>query len=1452
MPQISKVRIVNFHYNDGKRLIADELYDLASRDRDDALNVLINLANGGGKSVLVQLMLQPIIPKAKVAGRRIESFFGKASDHCFVLLEWIKDNSTEKLLTGIAMAAAESLTTEEDSSRGMAIKYYTFYSNYAAYTSAYDIVNMPLSKKENGRFVVAEYDAVRSLAKKSNGVLNYYVADDNPKWQRKLAEYGLVQNEWRMMEKLNSEEGGLGKFFGDFKTSDNLVDRLLIPTIEGKLNQTYSKEDNSLSSMLISYAAQYASKQAVIREQEIYETFARELTALLPKAEGLWNANDALERCTRELFGLSDALAHKLDECRQLQETYAADIDGLDRTAIRIEHERASLKYYGAKEAFDTALAEYEAANTEEHGITEQLAEATHRKLVLECAGYYQKLLQLEGELNAIRTEIASRESGGENGHELAMLKYSVSVQISRLLAEHLPEVDALTREHESVSLQKTEWEKRLQTAERALDRAKDAYARADEGLRRAEYETDREVEKYGLEICRGFIGYAEQEILAIQTEKSGQRSKLEKTLEMTSQRLADTEGELSTIPQRKADLSLSRAEAVRDQRVIRDALEELYAKEAKIRDICAEYDLNFSLRFTDHIREHLLSRQRSVQAKQAEILRKISIAEEEIRSAKRGSLHIPYAVIEYLNATGVCYSTCEKYLTEQVAGGKLTNEECLTILKNYPAAAFGVLMDSREKEKFFAYGREKWLPAMIPLYTYEQMDQILKNEKKFDGAIAFYSEDYFGDMERFIDDLERNLKALVNERDLATASEVRIKEQLETVRYFAYSQTYESEQKDAMERLESIISDIDGKTQALAAKEAELSAFKEQLKTELQGLEKAIQGIDRTMEGIDTILQRIAEEQSLADEAGRKRVAMEDAEQERKGIREQLNRTAEQLTAIDGRLSTVKQQVSEWNEVKDRIGECEPTEIEEGGWRELYAKYDSLRSALSEELSSLRSRLEDKSIRKQEYAKELEAREIPIDEYRDVAFSEEQLNRERQTEKDLTAALREATQHTKLAGEKKGKAEGTLESAKQALARYGDPLDRAEVGGDFDVRLSKVSDERKQTVAKRDQCGKLESKVQTTQSRLTDQLKNCNRPTTTIKVQLEEGFVAQFERMTKAYETARRGLADTNGQVLDDLRSMKGQFAGSTCGVSDAVEGMLALLSNEMRGDRYFTLIEHIQGDIQNTGRAIAKIKTDLKEFENDHKDLIRQCVLQGSRIYEGLLQMASSSRVTVYDGKDKKQMIRFDIPAEVDPVVANAAIADEIDKGTKEIVAKMADETATEVDIKKAAEKIIGSRNLLRKYIGKETIRVDAYKIDQNPQNAGYRSWEQTQVNNSGAEKFVVYFAVILSLMNYTRGDLGGIRDKDLRSVLILDNPFGATSSKHILVPMFAIAKHFRVQMICLSDINKSDVINCFDIVIKAIVKRIPMGSNELLTHEGNEAIEHGFYRSEQLTLL
>lgn len=1454
MPQISKVRIVNFNYNDGKRLIADELYDFASKEKDNALNVLINLANGGGKSVLVQLMMQPIIPKAKVAGRKIESFFNKASDHCFVLLEWIKDNSTERLLTGIAMSASEpSSATEEDSSRGMTVKYYTFYSNYTSCSSPYDIANMPLSKKENNRFVAAEFDLVRTLARKSNGLLNYYVADDNPKWQKKLAEYGLIQSEWRMMEKLNSEEGGLSKFFGDFKTSDYLVDKLLIPTIESKLNQTHNKEDNSLATMLLKYANQYASRQDVIREKETYELFSKELKLLLPQAESLWNANDALEMCIRELFGLSDTLSAKLNECKSLQEKYDSDKEELDIKAGRIEHERASLMFYKAKEAFDVVFKAYDEAKSEEQCVVRQLENTTYRKKVLECAEYYRKLLRIDGELKAIHSEISRRESGGENGQEIINLKYSIYVQVRNLLSKCMPETESLETKRVSFVLQKDESEKQTHIFEKDLEKVKDEYTRADERLRSVECETDRFVSSYDIEIDRMLDGaYAIDRVEDVRIAKLNEKKKIEDDIDKANKNLEIIEAEISSVPREKADLSLSSSVMEQRCKSLKEVLDVYYAKEAQVKEICSEYNLNFAMRFTNHMHEFLLSEQRANQARQAEILRKIDVAEEEIKSAKRGSLHIPYAVIEYLNSTGVRYSTCEKYLTEQVSEGKLSNEECMGILQNYPAAAFGVLMDSSEKERFFDYGREKWLPAMIPLYTYEQMDQILSNSKKLDSAIAFYSEEYFRNVDRFIENLEVNRQALIKEKDFIDDIDTKIKSQLDVARSFVYDEHYEMEQRNSIACLEKSLLEIGDKIQYLATRETELTSSKEEIKRRLTDLSDSMQAVNRVLEGIETILQRILEEQSLSEALDNKKLALENADRRLKNEKARHNDIAASLDTIEKELNEKEKLISELNGVRDQVGECVEAELVGGDWRELYSRYQSLQNALNQELSILNIQLEDKISRKNEYESEISRRELMLDEYKDVTFSEEQLQSVRREENLLTSRREEAGQRFAQYAEQKGKAGRTLELAEQTLVEFGEPLDKSKVGSDFDVRLKRISEEKEELSRQKYKCVMLENRINIIISRLSDRLRKHTHPENIVKIQLEDSFDEQFERMAKRYEAAKEKLSTVHTQVSEALNSMNSQFAGSTCGVSDAIRGMSALLSNELRGDRYYTLIEHISGDIQNTDRAIAQIMTDLKEFENNHNDLIRQCVLQGSRIYEGLLHMASSSRVTVYDGKDKKQMIRFDIPAEVDPVVATAAITDEIDKGTKELITRMSDETVTEVDVKKMAEKIIGSRNLLRKYIGREIIRVDAYKIDQNPQNAGYRSWEQTQIKNSGAEKFVVYFTVILSLMNYTREDFGGIRDKDLKSALILDNPFGATSSKHILDPMFTIAKHFRVQMICLSDINKADVVNCFDIVIKAFVKKRPMSNNELLTHEGNESIEHGFYCSEQLTLI
>ena len=78
-----------------------------------------------------------------------------------------------------------------------------------------------------------------------------------------------------------------------------------------------------------------------------------------------------------------------------------------------------------------------------------------------------------------------------------------------------------------------------------------------------------------------------------------------------------------------------------------------------------------------------------------------------------------------------------------------------------------------------------------------------------------------------------------------------------------------------------------------------------------------------------------------------------------------------------------------------------------------------------------------------------------------------------------------------------------------------------------------------------------------------------------------------------------------------------------------------------------------------------------------------------------------------------------------------------------------------------------------------------MKVYKIDLNVANSSYKRWEDTLTQSSGAEKFVVFFSVVLTLMNYTRST-SGIVSKEAKSVLILDNPFGKITSAHLLKPI------------------------------------------------------------------
>ncbi len=1450
MPKISKVRIVNFTYNDGKRLIADELYDFSDRSQQDALNVLINLTNGGGKSVLVQLMMQPVIPKAKVAGRRIESFFTKATDHCYVLIEWMKDNSSEKLLTGISMAARELSSTDED--MGMGIKYYTFYTNYGRDSYPYSIQNLELSRNENGRFIPAGYDEIKKIAKASHQSLFWYSSEDNPKWQKKLSEYGLIQDEWRMMEKLNSEEGGLGKFFGEFKTSDQLIDKLLIPTIESRLSYSNEKEDGSLTTMLISYAKQYSAQKDKLEDKSVYESFHQGLEAILPNAESLWNAEDQLEHAICQLWGLSDALEKKASELQDDQFETRSHISELDEKAYNIRWEQASQTYYTHLNAHNQAKAALKTAQETESVLQAELEQTEHELLIQQSARYYRQVVNCQNSIREIQDEIHNREQDKESSVVIAQLGYSAQCAIREKLLQITPELSQCQQNYSDLHREISEQDLLISHRRQALTQAQSSYDQIKGKLENAESETDRVVHLLDPSIARMLDrAYDSKEFDMREKDKKSEQTKLCAKLEKLAEDQDRVDEKLQQIPIQLADLKFKVQTLESERTNIKSNLDTYHQKEEKIRQICNEYTLDFSQCFTSMIRDYLENERVHTDGMRGELLRQMALVQEQITAATRGSLHVPSEVIDYLNSTNITYQTCEKYLLQLVDEDKLSQEECLSILQNYPAAAYGILMDDKAHDTFFSFERIEWLPAMVPIFTYTQMDMIQNHRKKYSGSIAFYSEKYFADRPHYVSHLEEQAEKLAQKRRLLDSHLSHLQSQIREVADFLYSADWLEQQQSILAQVCSNIQKAQDEQKHLELSRQDLRRQKGCLIESYKETETDLLEIKKVLDTITQIRERIEREKALAEEAYQKCRAQETAKQSLHEATDTGARLRQDMEQLTFRLTQLERLYQDLNEAADEVADCTSSLRLDGTWQDLLDRYRQRVQSAGFIMADLQSRIKKEIEQKSQFQAELNCRGLDEDEYKEVLYSSNMEEKLVGQEIDCKALVKRQNAIVRAALTSEGKAAGLLESSQHALIPFGGPLEESKVGSDFDVRLNDISMQKVRCNNHIEYCRKQEKQVTREQQKLDSLLSESPRSGKRPIISLEESLSAQCARMIDYQKQCHLQRNDAEKKVLNQLRNLSEIFSQQNI-IRKAIAGMISLLEDKTKGDSYYTLLEQINGHIKNAERAISEITTDLKEFEHFRDDLIYQCLSCGQQIHDGLVQMARSSRVTVYEGKPKRQMLRFDFPDQVDAVRAEASIANEIDTGAKELVEKLADSSITEVELRKFAERIIGSRQLFRRYIGMDFIQVEAFKIDQNPENSKYRKWKDTQVNNSGAEKFVVYFAVILSLINYTRGDLADIQDKEHRSVLILDNPFGATSSRHILEPMFAIASHFRVQLICLSDINKSDVIKCFDIVIKAVVKQRPMSNNELLTHEGNEQIEHGFYRAEQLSLL
>ena len=226
MPQINRIRVNNVKYNFGTQMYDDFMM------RPNCSSMIYDLANGGGKSLLMLMLLQNVIPNCTLDEKQpVEKLFRQGGGNTVIhsLVEWKlepcyrKDNYTY-MTTGFCARKAGA------QSNSSGIEYF----NYAIFYREFgdnDIKNLPLTS--NGERItyngLKEY--LRNLEKDDFNV-SVKIFDRKGDYQNFLSHYGIYESQWEIIRGINKTEGHVRTYFeSNYRTSRKVVEDLLIEEI---------------------------------------------------------------------------------------------------------------------------------------------------------------------------------------------------------------------------------------------------------------------------------------------------------------------------------------------------------------------------------------------------------------------------------------------------------------------------------------------------------------------------------------------------------------------------------------------------------------------------------------------------------------------------------------------------------------------------------------------------------------------------------------------------------------------------------------------------------------------------------------------------------------------------------------------------------------------------------------------------------------------------------------------------------------------------------------------------------------------------------------------------------------------------------------------------------------------------------------------------------------------
>lgn len=1462
MSKINAVRFINLNYNNNSMRISDDTFQMQGR------STLMSLQNGGGKSVLVQMMTAPFVHKRyrDAKDRPFESYFttGKPT---FIMVEWKLDRGAGYCLAG--MMVRRSQQTEDDAENQLEM--INFICEYPGRCEQ-DIYNLPLVEKRNKEIVLKSYRECRQLFemyKKDHTLkFNYYDMNNSAQAKQyfdKLAEYQIYYKEWEnIIRKINLEESGLSKLFADCKDEKGLIEKWFLDAVESKLNKEKDRM-KEFQNIIEKYVVSYKANQSKIERRNTIRQFKEDASQIAVSAGEYKDATDKVEDQENHIAGFRDLLTQMETEQNTARDLLLERKAECDRELERIEYEKYSYEIVNLMDQLRFHVSNRDMIGMERDALEAEIVQIETLLHKMELAKQKEQIEDVRQDESLLKERLKVLHEGeGRLEPERKALGKALHTHYGQLANDITEQMNQNETEYQEENKKLNELEDKQQWLDDNIIRLISGISTYKERLNSFNRIEDSFNDDFHETFVRNIVGEYEPGFLDIKQEQyqkelegstrscTAHKKQLEETNERHKSLLRDIEDkqqertrqdfQIADLEREKADYERELSERLVMMRYFGIDLEKKWSMDK----ILATADRKLSE--CEQVRRILEREEDKLQKEFTRLTqgKVLELPKETEELFARLNINIVYGM-DWLKKNGCSVQKNKEIVSRQ------------------PFLPYALIMTKQDMKILSAHDREIYTSFPIPIILRERLEETVAAHDS--GLLELSGVSFFMWFNENLLD-EDALRLLVAEKE----KQIQEKKEQTAVRKKEYEEYFEKRERLKNQKLTKEAYDKNMTQMSELKAEAEETARAVQaLKTDAQKNEEQVGRLaDKIAEGQNLIKEMHKREKDFAlfckeyaaylecmANVNRCQKEQERYEQNRKLVREALEAGRERLKSIESAHAELDRRSLEY---RNKCSIYEAYQAVETASdiqlpvtvQEQEARYEAITSKMSMQVQDLEKQLQKTSAHLNKMKKELErlTKKYGLDEndWTGTTYSEKEETHQEIILEDKKNKMKVKDRQWNDEDKETAVCQSRINTKKKDMSEkcgMEEPLAKEEITTtEFEAAINRIHFRIKTIEA---DIKKVEQK-----------LKGLGENLTTLAEY--EDFVCGYEPQweTDITQLDTKELRDYQGRLLRDYRNLKEERGRKKSRLTAYLYKMIQ--KDIYQEDYYRKPLESMIALTDSASLILAQLDTTLQSYDSQMEKLAVDISLvekEKSRITEllseycqdvhnNLGQIDSNSTITIREKAVK--MLKLQLPDWTEQEgMYQLKLSDFLD----ELTTKGVEILEKNENPQEYFGTRITTKNLYDSIVGIGNVQIKLYKIE--AQREYPITWAQA-ARNSGGEGFLTAFVILSSLLYYMRRDETDIfADRNEGKVLVMDNPFAQTNAEHLLKPLMDMADKMNTQLICFSGLGGDSIYGRFDnIYVLNLVASNLRGGMQYLRGEHLRGAEEEMIVSSQIEVI